>query len=248
MKIFLIILAIKIVVVGSVMAFASVYAERIVEQAVGRATGLRISIGSVSVNLWKRRFTVKDLRVFNPPGFPDEAFVHFPRILVVVHARTLFQPVVRFQDINLNLASASLFRNSEGVLNVESAIEKGDCVAASVQESSVRAARSRRSIHIEHLSLTIGTLRYRDERLKPLDISVDAGIVDKEFRDVVDVRSLSQTVCREVVKQAVRQTLVKEVGRMTALDPGSTGAALAEKAGETAQKIGAKIKHLFRRD
>lgn len=253
----LILLAITAVLIVAALYAASQYLERIVEKTVARTTGLHVTVGEVKLRPLQSRLSLRDIRVFNPPGFPDNPFLRFPVIDVEVYSGTIFDPEIRFREIHLDLAEASLFRNGAGVLNAEAVADQwAVALAARAAEGqkdggAPSPGESReKSIHIERLLLSLGTIRYHDARHPEVDVAVDAGLVDKEFRDVRDFRALSMAVLGEILREAVKRALIKEALRSAAagLIPTNAAGTVLEKAGAVLEKLGAKLKGIFSKE
>jgi len=226
--------------------------ERIIEQAIAKETGLKISLETVNVSTWSARPTVKikNLRIWSPPGFPDEPFLTFPEILVQVYPKTVFGPSVRFSEVRIDLSDASLVKNKEGKINaavIAQSFQEDE--APSPKTTETDPAGEKKSIHIERLLLSIGTIRYRDAGSSREGLAIEANIKDKEFRDVTNLKTVARAVTREILQSAMR------TAAMNALLAGSIPTALLLKteSGQNAldsaktaiQKVGNKIKKLL---
>lgn len=256
MKTFLKIAVVFVLLLGIALYAASRKLERIIERAVAKETGLRVSLENVTVSTWSFQPTIriKNLGLWNPPHFPDEPFLTFPEILVQVYPKTAFEPTVRFREVRVDLSDASLVKNKEGKINavvLAQSFQEDAAPEANTPAPSPSSAPEKKHIHIERLLLSIGTIRYRDAASTREGLAVDAGIKDKEFQNVTDLKTVARAVTREILQSAMR------AAAMNALLAGSFPPALLLKtdAGQNAidraktaiQKVGSGIKKLLGR-
>src|SRR4051794_40224286 len=56
----------------------------IAERRLSDETGLKIRIGKLKLSFSPARLALKELKVFNPPGFTDTAFTSIPEVVCVL--------------------------------------------------------------------------------------------------------------------------------------------------------------------
>lgn len=243
--------------VGSVVLVAaaafgiSLYLERLIERSVKSITGVVIKVSDVRINWLSAKVRVVDLKIFNPPGFPDDPFVTIPEIEIAIDPRSVFHRTVRFKEVRLNLSEATLLKNSENRVN---AVVLSERLAADRPGRPAPAeASSGKSIFIDRLVLSIGTIRYRDIGRGGKEISLNVNLKDREYRNIEDLKTVVKAVAREIVQQAMKETFLNHLlapsaylltGAMPAavLLQSEQGKKIAEKAGDLLKNAGRGLK------
>lgn len=231
-------LVIAILVVGA-------YLEGLIERAVLRETGLKISLEKIELHFLRPGVTIHSLHIYNPAGFPDEPLAVLPKALIRIRLNTLLTDTLRFSEIRLNFSRVNLMKNSNDVLNVDAVANR--LASKSSPEPEGGSASPKKSIHIERLHLSLGTIRYRELKPGGQDVSVDAKIVDKEYRDVKNVKELATTVIIEILKSAMVDNALKAILASPLATLGGGGRKIIDNARDAVRAVRDKLKDLFRR-
>lgn len=204
-----------------------------------------MSIEKIELHFRRPGVTVQGLHLYNPAGFPDEPLAVLSKAVIRVRLDSVLEETIRFSEIRLNLSKVNLLKNSEGLLNITAFANR--LSAKSPQESREGDSSRKKSIHIERLHLSIGTIRYRELKPGGLDVSVAANITDKEYRDVNDVKALGKAVATEILKSAMVHTALKAVLASPLETLGGNGRKFIDNARDAVREVKEKLKGLFRR-
>ena len=115
----------RLLVVGLVLSIGVVLLKdlllkELLVSHIERETGLETRIGRLEVGILSPRFTVENLRLYNPPEFGGSVFLHVAECHVEYDRLALLQRRVHFRLFRLNLAEASVVEDVAGRTNLES--------------------------------------------------------------------------------------------------------------------------------
>jgi len=131
-------------------------ARAVVTGGVRVITGLSARIGRLHVMIPGAAVQVMDLRVFNPPGFSEEAMLDMPELLVDPRWSSLLTGTIHLQEIRLHVRELVVVKNAEGDVNLHA--------LRSVREQRGRqpVSTGRSASRIDTLELRIDQLVYKD--------------------------------------------------------------------------------------
>lgn len=131
-----------------------------VEKGVQVVTGLKLNIGRLDVGIFRPVVAIKNLKLFNPGGFPDKTMIDMPEIYVKYDLPAIIGGKVHLPEVRLALKEFFVVKNSKGELNLNSlkpvqAQKEGKAPAE-------KTAGKAPDIQIDKLSLNIGKVIYKD--------------------------------------------------------------------------------------
>lgn len=81
--------------------------------------GVEVDVGSASVNLFGGSVGAQDIRIGNPAGFPEEDLFSMEEFGIRINLPALLKKRVHVAGGRISDARLSIYRNSEGLVNVE---------------------------------------------------------------------------------------------------------------------------------
>ncbi len=158
--------------------------------------GAPLKIGGFSWNIFTQRIRIKDLRLYNPPGFPNQPLVDISHIAVDYDGMSMLNGKLHFPYINVDLKETVIVKNKEGYLNV-------DALKVAQQKGDLKAEQANRSVKGEDRSLMIDVIKLNIERTVYLDFSnrdkpvtkvFNVGLRDKTFKNIKSVHQLATVI------------------------------------------------------
>jgi len=152
---------IAVVVVIFVAAVAKDVIIKIsVEKGVELVTGLKLNIGGLNVGILKPVVNIKNLKLLNPPNFPDRTMIDMPEIYVNYDLGAIIGGKMHLPEVRLALKEFVVVKNSKGELNLDAlrtvqAQKEG-------RPPSQKAPGKAPEIKIDSLKLSIEKVIYKD--------------------------------------------------------------------------------------
>ena len=131
-----------------------------VSAAVKAMTGLKLSMRSMKVGIVRTLIGIKELKLYNPPGFKDELMVDMPEIFVDYNLGAFFQNRIHLEEMRLHLKEAIVVKNEKGELNLNSL--KVVREKKQGQKPPEEKAGQPPKMQIDNLKLKIGRVLYKD--------------------------------------------------------------------------------------
>ena len=160
MKKFLTIGVIVIAVLFVLAVAKDVIIKVSVEKGAEIVTGLRLNIGSLNVGILRTVVGIKDLKLLNPPDFPDRTMVDMPEIYVNYDLGAIIGGKIHLPEVRLNLKEFVVVKNSKGKLNLD-ALRTVQAQKEGKSPSQTAPGKAP-EIRIDSLKLSIGKVIYKD--------------------------------------------------------------------------------------
>lgn len=183
--------------------------KSIIEMTAPEIIGSKIQMGSFSLGIFSQQIHIKNLKLYNPPNFPDEAFLNMPEIRVNVNVQELITGKMHFPLVVFNMEEMIVIKNKEGKLNVDSLkIVQEQMVASKGKSTQLPVFK------IDILKLSIGKIIVKDfTHASPEVVEVyNVAIKDKTIRNIDGAPKLIASVMVE----ALKPTAVRSAGLMAA--------------------------------
>lgn len=205
MKKFIIGALVIIVIVVLILVIAKdMIIKTSIERGVEAATGLKLVINSLKVDILKQIADIKGLNLQNPAGFKDRTMVDMPAIYVDYDMQALLKNKVHVQDMKLDLREFYVIKNEKGVLNLDSLKV---VQAQKTGEKPAEAKGKAPQIQIDNLQLKIGKVIYKDYSkggvpdVQEFDINLN-----EKYTNITDPNSLVSLI---VVRALFNTTISK---------------------------------------
>lgn len=161
----------------------------IVETGVRSMVGLKLNMGKLDINLSKTFIQIKDLKLFNPSGYPDKIMVDLPEIYIDYNLKSILAGKIHLSEIRLNLKKFFVVKNNKGELNLDtiknlSPKEEGE---KSKKPEEVSKEKKEQDLQIDLVLLKVGRVVYKDysqgDEPKIKDYNLN---LDERFENIQD--------------------------------------------------------------
>jgi hypothetical protein len=120
MKKFLIKAGLCLVALAVVLFLARNFiARKSVEVGVKKLTGFPLEIGAVDLGVLRGQLEVNNLKLMNPPEFPDTNFVDLPLFKVDYTTTSVLGSTLHVKELVVNVKEVVIIKNEKGVTNVD---------------------------------------------------------------------------------------------------------------------------------
>ncbi|MGE0268740.1 MAG: hypothetical protein AB7S78_09845 [Candidatus Omnitrophota bacterium] len=205
-----------------VVMAAGVVKDRVIKSAIIRlgpsAIGTKIKLGHFSLGLITQKISLKDLVLFNPPGFPDEAFLTIPEITVKSNLWALLRGQIHLPLVVVNVHELIVVKSKDKKLNV-------DALASSVSPPVPKEGKPAEpptgppakkeipgmpELKIDLLKLNVDRVIFKDftKGDSPAVRVYDVGLKNKTIKNVNGVNQLITSI----IVQAMGPTAIKGAG------------------------------------
>jgi hypothetical protein len=175
-----------------------------VEAGAKFATGADIKIGGFSLGIISQSVRITDLKMFNPPGFPqDQIMVSIPEIAVRSDILAFLKGTLHVPYLRLNLDEVKVIKNKEGKLNVNSL--KFAQQPAGQQKPGAKSAKKEMKMQLDLVSLNIGKVVMEDYTgggPLPKVTEFNVNLKDKEFKNITNPAQLGSAVMQAALSPA----------------------------------------------
>ena len=175
-----------------------------------QVAGVNVTIGSLKLSLISQSMQIKDLKVYNPDGFPtDKVMVDIPEIAVKVDVGSFFSNALHLPYMRLDLKEARIIKSKAGALNVNSlkfAQPSGQAKrGAGSSPSSAKEPGKEMKMQLDLVSLNIGTIYVEDftsGKEKPRLTVLKLNIHNSEYKNVTSPVELGSLVMFQALTPA----------------------------------------------
>jgi hypothetical protein len=218
-KIFIISLII-VVFVSALAVTKDQIIKNIVAYGASKVIGARVDIGGFSMGIFKQSVQIRDLKVFNPEGFPSDILLDMPMIRADYDLKAILRKELHIRFLEINLKELNIVRDEKGILNVD----------------SLKIARDKEKkaeqlpMRIDTLNLTVGKVYYRDfsQAGGKLPAAFDVGITGKTYKNITSARQLIVLILTESMKQTtIKNAAIYGVSSLLGIGFLPAGAAVA---------------------
>jgi len=243
-RISIIIVIILVLLVALILA-KNIIAKAAVSAGVEAITGLKLSMKSMNAGIFKTLIGIKELKLYNPSGFPDKLMIIMPEIYIDYDLGAFLKKKVHLQEVRLNLKDLIVVKNEENELNLNTLnIVKAKKSQKPTQEKTKEKEKEKEKakmpeIQIDELKLKIGKVIYKDYSggsppvVKEFNINIDA-----HYKNITDLNALG----RLIIVKAITNTTITSLANFD-LGPLKEGVTqIIGKTVETTKEISMEIK------
>jgi hypothetical protein len=178
------------------------------EWRIRRQTGLSTSIRRLDLGLLSPTFTMEGFKIFNPPEFGGAVLFDIPEVHFEYDSRQALQGKLHLKTLRFSLKELNIVKNAQGRTNLFSVLSQ----AAPGGTNAPGPARGRRLDFdgIDRLYLSVGTVRYTDQRQPTNSWQRDLDWKDFEIQNVrtaEDARNWGLLLVLRVMASPPRQVL-----------------------------------------
>ena len=209
-------------------------AKVVISTGVRAITGLKLSIKSVDIGIFRTLINIKGLEIFNPDGFEDRLMADAPEIHVDYNLGDFLRKKAHFEELRLNLKKLIVIKNREGELNLNSL----RVVKKKERDSSVSEKGKVSRLEIDSLELKIEKVIYKDystsgsPKVREYDVNIN-----ERYQNIKDPK----TFVNLILFKALINTGISDVTNFDLVSLGQglgdTLGAASKTAGKTAGKV-----------
>ncbi len=193
-----------------------------------KVLGADVKIGKFALGLLTQKIHIKNLKIYNPPGFPTEPLLDMPEITVKYRIKDLIQGRLNFSLVVFNLKEVVVIENKEGKLNVDSLKIVNEQIKGKEKnlksqdnEKQVQSPGANNTdemklpdIKIDLLKLTAQRVVYKNfsKSDSPVIQVFDIGLINKEIRNIQSFSQLAMFTLFETLKP----TAIRKAGLFAA--------------------------------
>jgi len=200
-----ILLGVVVVIVG-VLIFRNFIIQGIVSVGVKQVLGTSIRMQSFSIGIFRPVVEMKGVRIYNPPGFPNEPFVDVAQIRVEYDLGAILNKNLHLRHLVLKMNEVVLVKDKNGRLNTDSLKimqKKEDGGKSAPQQKSAEKSEAM-PMQIDLVELDLGKVLVKDftQGEPPSILVYDVGVRDKKYKDIKSAQALTALVLMEALGPA----------------------------------------------
>jgi len=153
-------LIIGIIVVLGLLVVKNTVIKMAVSSGVKAVTGLKLKIRSMDVGIARTAVGIRDMKLYNPKGYPDKIMADVPEIYVDYRLGSILAGKPHLDEVRLNLKELVVVKNADGQLNLDSV--KGIQDSPSKKSAKTSKEGGAPEFQIDVLELTVGRVVYKD--------------------------------------------------------------------------------------
>ena len=176
------------------------------EGGISKAAHVPVHIGSTHVGLLSSSINLKNIRVYNPKGFPERRMLDAPQLFIHFDLPAFFKSKVHFKQVRINLKELIVIKNRDGRLNVD-ALKPTELERNKKEKAKPGKAPE---FQIDELHLTIGRVVYKDYSAgsPPQVQTFEIGIQDRVFTNINDPTAVVSLVMFEAMTRTTLSRLL----------------------------------------
>lgn len=192
-----------------------------VRRLLARQPGLAIEIGDVQTKWASTAVEAKDIRILNPPDFPNGTALEIRRIWVDFNPWSLLRRETRVRDMEIEIPRVTVVRNRHGDINLQrlggSASTKNQASPAGPAsaptetprpsaESQASRKKAERPLQIDQLRVRIETVTVEDYRFgeTPATGQFDLAM-DRVYTNLTSTKEVGDAIVSGVLERTVEQ-------------------------------------------
>jgi uncharacterized protein involved in outer membrane biogenesis len=134
-----------------------------VEKGVQAATGLPLKMQGFRVGIMRTLVGIKNLKLYNPKGYPDKVMLDMPQIYVDYNLLPIFKGKVHVQDMRMSLKEFTVVKNKDGEVNIDSLnVVKEQKEKKRTKRTEKKTSGKALAMQIDNLELKVGKVIYKD--------------------------------------------------------------------------------------
>jgi hypothetical protein len=203
-----------------------------VSAGVKAMTGLKLSIRSMNVGVFKSLIGINELQLHNPRGFEDDLMIDLPEVYVDYDLGAFMKGKVHLEEVRLNLKEFLVVKNADGQLNLDSLRVVKETEGEEVEKDGEKKEETKMpDLQIDLLDLKIGTVIYKDySKGTPPKERVFNVNIDERYENITD----PQSFVRLIVLKALKNTTIAS---LTNFDLGKLQRGISGTVKKTAEMV-----------
>ena len=218
-----------VVLVVAIVVARSALIKGAAQRTIAKMTGFDLAVGGIHVGIVSPVFEIKDLKLSNPPDFPDAEAFELKRVFVKYDLMSFMGDNPHLYEIDLNISKAVVVKKADGETNLER-LEmagkgaegepggKGEGKKGEKKPEAKPGSEEKKpapQVRIDLLTLKLGTVEVRDYSRggeKPEVFTYELN-VDRRFENVTDLNVVSTVIAAEILNN-VGGKLIQDMGKI----------------------------------
>lgn len=180
-------------------------------------TGLKLSIRSMDIGIFKTLIGIKGLQLYNPSGFEDELMMDLPEIYVDYNLGAFMKGETHLEKVRLNLKEFSVVKNEAGGLNLDSlkVVEAAEEEEEVIDEDKKEGTKMP-GFQIDVLELKIDKVVYKDySKGTPPKVKEYNVNINERFENITDPQSFGRLIILKALKNTAIASLANfDIGKL----------------------------------
>ncbi|MDB6016711.1 MAG: hypothetical protein JWR19_1200 [Pedosphaera sp.] len=126
------------------------------EREIRSATGMEVTIGSLSVGLFSPVITIENFKLYNTAEFGGSPFIDIPELHVEYDRRALFSRKLQCKLVRFNLAEVNVVQNKQGRMNTDTIQAREQKAANANRPANQKGGSGFALTGIQTLNLSLG--------------------------------------------------------------------------------------------
>ena len=194
-------------------------------------TGLKLSIRSMNVGVFRSLIGINELQLYNPSGFKDKLMMDLPEIYVDYNLGAIMGGKAHLEEVRLHLKEFIVVKNEAGELNLDSLrVVKETEGEVAEKDDGKKEKTEMPDIQIDLLELKIDKVIYKDyskgtsPKVKEFNVNID-----ERYENITD----PQSFVRLIIVKALKNTTIASLANF---DIGKLQKGLTDTVRKTAEK------------
>lgn len=248
-RVFSFIILFLLIVVIILAVAKNMIAQTVVSKGVKALTGLGVTMEEMNVGILNTSLGIKELKVYNPSGFPEALMLSMPEIYVDYDLWALLKKKVHLKEVRLNLTEFIVVKDKEGRLNLDSLKVVKEQRKKPAPEEKPKEKGAALGFQIDVLNLKIGKVYFKDYSKgdKP-EIKEYTVNIEKEYKNITNPKTLvSSIVLTALTKTTINQLTDLNLSPLTEELTGTLKKTMglatgtAEKAVDVGKEVGGAV-------
>lgn len=214
-------------------------------------TGLKLSMSSMNVGVFKSLIGINDLQLYNPPGYQDELMVDIPEIYIDYNLGAFMGGKAHLEEVRLHLKEFLVVKNADGELNLDSLRVVKETEGKEVEKGDEKKEKTEMpDIQLDLLDLKIDRVIYKDySKGTPPEVKEFNVNINERYENITDPQSFVRLI---IVKALMNTTIASltnfDLGNLqrgisgTVIKTAEMAQEVTDRAIETGKNAGEKTK------
>ncbi len=179
-------------------------------------TGLKLSIRSMDIGIFKTLIGINELKLYNPSGFVDELMIDLPEVYVDYNLGAFMKGKAHLEEVRLNLKEFLIVKNADGQLNLDSL----KVVEAAKEEEVIEKGKKEKTkmpeLQIDVLELRIDKVVYKDySKGTPPKVKEYNVNINERYKNITNPKTFGRLIILKALKNTTIARLTNfDVGRL----------------------------------
>lgn len=182
-----------VLVVALLLSFNSLV-RILIEHNIRKQTGMDAEIGRVEVGWTEPTFEIRDMKIYNSPGFGGTPFLDVPEIHVEYDRMALLKGDLHLTLLRLNLSELDIVKGKDGQINVFASAKLPRNSSGAISTPSFKQQTGYDFMGIDALNVSFKEARYIDLQNRHNDREQPINLQNCVVPDVKSARDLAGLV------------------------------------------------------